>query len=277
MQCDELIWKTIAFNFCSFKVKTETQNFCKNEYNLTGLCSRQSCPLANSTYATTREEKGEIYLYKKTIERAHLPSQLWEKTKLDKNFVTSLKQIDEELEYSSDFLIQTNKQRLTKLFQMLTRKRKLVLKTKKKLIGINKKVERREAARERKAEMAARLEKTIEKELLERLKKGVYDGVMNTGKEFANALDQMEHQVDEEIDEEELEFEEDFSEDEELENASDSADSQEFVTDDSDDSDVSAASSDSKIKKKPRKSNIFDNVEHISIEYEHEQEMIKNW
>jgi hypothetical protein len=63
-------------------------------------------------------------------------------------------------------------QRFTKITQYLIRMRKLKLKVRPKLVGIHKKVERREARREAKAAIAARLEKSIEKELLERLKQG---------------------------------------------------------------------------------------------------------
>ena len=65
MQHDDMIWQIINNEFCSFKAKLrmEKQTFCRNPYNVTGLCSRRNCPLANSRYATVREEKGKVFLY----------------------------------------------------------------------------------------------------------------------------------------------------------------------------------------------------------------------
>lgn len=129
MQNDEVIWQVINHGFCSFKTKiARERTFCQNPYNVTGLCLRSACPLANSQYATIREEEGICYLYMKTIERAHTPKYLWEKIKLPDNYMKALELISKELEYFPKYLVHRNKQRLTKIHQMLIRMRKLKLK-----------------------------------------------------------------------------------------------------------------------------------------------------
>ncbi len=217
LTCVIVVWQVINQGQCAFRVKTVAQNFCRNENNVTGLCNRQSCPLANSRYATIREIEGKCYLYMKTIERSFSPAKMWEKIKLSTDYAVALQQLDEHLQYWPKYLVHKAKQRLTKITQYLVRMRKLKLKPKMKLVGITKKTDRRDARREEKAEKAAKIESSIESALLERLKKGTYGDIYNFPvEEYNKALDEEERLADDmDLQEDEqdgnVEFVEDFS------------------------------------------------------------------
>ena len=218
---DEMIWQVINHQFCSFKTtigkaKSDKLLFCKHPYSVTGLCNRTSCPLANSKYATIREEGGRIHLHLKTVERAHSPKNLWEKIVLSRNYSRALAQLDEHLQFFPKVLMHRNKQRLTKIHQYLIRMRKIKLKElngrKAKMVGVHRSLDQREERREKKAMAAAKLEQTIEKELVERLAKGTYGDIYNFPEvPYQKALRLLEKEEEEE-EESESEEEEDADE-----------------------------------------------------------------
>ena len=229
-QHDEMIWQVINHQFCSYKStlakskgpNRDARQFCKHPYSTTGVCNRSSCPLANSKYATIREENGRIHLYIKTVERAHSPKNLWEKIYLSRNYAKALGQLDEHLAYFPKAQVHRNKQRLTKIHQYLLRMRKLKLREingrKASMTRVHRKVEQREERREKKALIAAKIENTIEKELVERLARGTYGDIYNFPEvPYQKALESLTEKESEEESEEELETEDEMSDEEEME------------------------------------------------------------
>lgn len=287
---DEIVWQVINQSFCSHRIKSPSgQTFCRDPYNVTGLCTRQSCPLANSKYATVRSDKGRIYLYMKTPERAHTPAKLWERIKLSKNYSKALQQIDEHLLYWSKFFQHKCKQRFTKLTQVAITERRMTLREEERhYVGVAPKVKRREENRERKALAAAKIEKAIEKELLDRLKSGAYgDKPLNVDEKiWKKVMGKLEDEnEDEELEDEELEEE---SDDGEVEYVADEADADyvsvedlqkwladsdaEQSSDEESESDISDSDSDADEGSKKRKKTKAPKSKRPKVEIEFEEE-----
>ena len=75
---DNLIWKIIGEKeFCSFKKNDKIANFCKNDHNITGICSQMSCPLSNRKYATIIEQEGIFFLLKKEENNFNLSNTIF--------------------------------------------------------------------------------------------------------------------------------------------------------------------------------------------------------
>ncbi|CAM0957735.1 unnamed protein product [Alopecurus aequalis] len=176
---DDVIWHCIRHGHCSFMAKFTTGILCRNPYNVTGICNRSSCPLANSRYATIRDHDGIFYLYMKTAERAHMPNKLWQRVKLPKNYEKAMEVINKHLEFWPKLLVHKIKQRLTKMTQYRIRMRKLQLKVREKILTVPRKKTPREISRMEKAEKAALIDKSIITELLERLKRNMYGDIPN--------------------------------------------------------------------------------------------------
>ncbi|CCF57763.1 hypothetical protein KAFR_0D01170 [Kazachstania africana CBS 2517] len=296
MSTDEIVWQVINQSFCSHRIKSPSgQTFCRDPYNVTGLCTRQSCPLANSKYATVRSDKGRIYLYMKTPERAHTPAKLWERIKLSKNYSKALKQIDDQLLHWNNFFRHKCKQRFTKLTQVAITERRLALREEERhYVGVAPKVKRREENRERKALAAAKIEKAIEKELLDRLKSGAYgDKPLNVDekiwKKVLGKLDdenEVEEEEDweeeEESDEGEVEYVADDGDNEyvnveDLEKWLADSDRDDYSSDEESDSDSDSSDSDEEdaenSKKRKRSKTAKGKRPKVEIEFEEEREL----
>lgn len=299
MSSDHVIWQVINGSFCSFKVRPgKGQDFCRNEYNVTGLCNRSSCPLANAQYATVKNVEGKLYLYMKTAERAHMPKNMWERVKLLRNYTKALNLIDKLLPYWDKELIHRCKQRLTRLTQVAITERRLALTEEERhYVGIKPKVKRREENRERKALVAAKIEKAIEKELLERLKSGAYgDKPLNVDEKiWQKVLGKVDQEEEEQFDEDddvelvsgdesdvgEVEYVEDDGEDEMVDmedlekwlGLEGSASESEESSDEGDDDDDESAT---KKRKAPQAKSDRKRRPHVEIEYEPEEDIQTN-
>ncbi|ANQ06426.1 MAK16-related protein [Plasmodium coatneyi] len=253
MNDDTITWEILGKGKCSFKKKTQTQMFCMNEYNVTGLCTKVNCPLSNSVYGTVILDKGEIYLYLKYPEKAHLPSSMWTRIQLSQNKKEAFNAIYKEMKYTHNIKqIKKCMKRYVRMKEILKRSRKLILQKQVKLVPIKKKTERRDRTRENKALKAANILNNVEKELLNRLNSGVYGNlykfltpkkkVKNKDSELAKLFDEVEDEQDvkkrkkkQQLEKQEEEEEEEVSDEDDAEEEDDEEENEEEEEEEDDD------------------------------------------
>lgn len=184
---DESIWRNIGGeNVCSFKMKTEENILCRNQNNVTGLCDRFSCPLANSKYATVRAVGSELYLFVKEPERVHVPRDAYEEIKLSPSHEEALRQIEENLEFWDEKVVHKCKQKLSKLTQYLRRLEHFKEHGRVEYMVRKKKMNKREKLRALKSLNKINFEKNIGDELMLRLESGIYGGELKDKFQIAN-------------------------------------------------------------------------------------------
>ncbi|CAL6019009.1 Putative_Mak16-like RNA binding protein [Hexamita inflata] len=179
-QCmDDLVWDVIGPGSCAFKRKTARPGvfLCTNPDSVNGQCDRTACPLANSQYASIREENGRLYLITKVIERAHLPAELWEKTEIPMEYEDAYKLVRSKLKYWEPHHAERCLLRMRKFRETFIRIRRMKATTTSRVKTFKRKQEKRELIRQAKALKAAQIEKTVEKELLKQLEAGKYNGI----------------------------------------------------------------------------------------------------
>lgn len=172
---DRKIWESIGNKKnCSFKIDTKLDTLCRNKYNVSGVCSEATCPLANTKYATVRSIDEALYLFIKEPERSHMPKNVYEKIRLSDDYGRALQEIEEHLEFWDKEIIHKCKQRMTKLTEYHERIQYLREHGQKEYMVRKTKMNRREKIRALKALNTVNFEKEIGDELMMRLEAGIY-------------------------------------------------------------------------------------------------------
>ncbi|KAA6396358.1 MAG: putative protein MAK16 [Streblomastix strix] len=202
---EEVIWSCTNKGFCSSKSRILTETFCRSPYNITGLCRRSACPLANDEYATVREIEGKLYLLMKTPERKQFPAKLWEHILIPANKKEAKHLIRSKLQYHTVYVQENVMRRYIRILQVHGNIRKLKRRKESAptVAAVIRSRERKLNKKEFKAEKAAQLEDSIKKTLLERLKSGQYEGIVNFPQKTFEKVLQKEGAIEDTLEEEE--------------------------------------------------------------------------